>query len=182
MARKGFTLFELLAVIAIIGLVATVIVPNLGKRSPSEQRRATLAKLNGLTQLAWKNALISNELHKVKFNLKDGIITVEKPTGQYKEGQPVTKPLERDYANSDMQWPERLEVKQFIIEGTDEIKVKGRSDISAWFFIMPDGLAQDVIINFVDTKDLRPDGQPKKFSLVLNPFNAQFSVYDAFQK
>jgi len=182
MTNKGFTLIELLAAIAIIGLLAAIIVPNIGKRSPKESRAKTLAKLNGMVQLAWRNAIVTNKIHSIKFNLKDGAISVEIATGKYKKGEPTFKPLDRSYISTEMAWPNNLEVKQFIIEGKDEIKIRGRTDISSWFYIMPDGLAQDVIVNFIDTKDLQPDEQPKTFGLVLNPFNAQFKVYDTFQK
>jgi hypothetical protein len=38
-----------------------------------------------------------------------------------------------------------------------------------------------VIINFLDTKDTKDDA-PRRVGLVLNPFTAQFKIYDAFQK
>ncbi len=47
---------------------------------------------------------------------------------------------------------------------------------------MPDGLTQTVTMNFLDTKQLNAAGKPRQFGLVLNPFNAQFKVYDGFQR
>jgi len=183
MHNKGFTLFELLVVIAIIGTLATVIVPTFMRRSPIYERRAVIAKLNALTRLAWQNALIENKIHKVKFNLEEGEVSLEITKGQYEKGEPTFKPLERTYIDTHFDWPENLEIKQFFLEKTDEIRLRGgRTDLSLWFFVMPDGLAQDVIINFIDTKDLLPDGRPKPFGLVLNPFSVQFKEYDTFQK
>jgi hypothetical protein len=50
-----------------------------------------------------------------------------------------------------------------------------------WFYVIPGGMAQDVIINFIDTKDLY-NNAPRSVGLVLNPFSAQFKIYDTFQK
>jgi len=47
---------------------------------------------------------------------------------------------------------------------------------------MPDGLSQDVIINFIDSQDPLPDGKMRQIGLVLNPFTVQFKEYDSFQK
>ena len=47
---------------------------------------------------------------------------------------------------------------------------------------MPDGMAQDVIINLVDTKDFLPDESARPVGLVLNPFSVQLKEYDTFQK
>lgn len=183
MQKNGFTLIEILVVIAIIGMLAVIMVPTFRGRSPKYQREEAIAKLNSLSSLAWQNALITNIIHTINFNLKENKVSVKMATGKYDEkGLPVTKPMEREYVNSEFTWPENLEIKQFFIEGIDEIKVQGRTNISLFFLIMPDGLAQNVIINFVDTKDSLSDGQPKQFGLVLNPFNAQFRVYDTFQK
>jgi hypothetical protein len=50
-----------------------------------------------------------------------------------------------------------------------------------WFFLVPEGLAQQVTINMIDTVDTFDD-KPRHIGLVLNPFLMQFKVYDAFAK
>ncbi len=79
-------------------------------------------------------------------------------------------------------WPKNLEIKNFYVEGSDEMeRIAGRPDGKIWFFVVPSGLAQNVIINFIDTLD-RVNNKPRTIGLVLNPFSAQFKVYDTFQK
>ena len=53
---------------------------------------------------------------------------------------------------------------------------------NVWFFIIPDGLTQEVTINFVDYDDMLPNGDARQFGLVLNPFSAQFKLYDTFKQ
>ena len=74
------------------------------------------------------------------------------------------------------------QIKQFNIEGFDEMSRYGvgRKTTEMWFYIMPDGLTQEVTINALDTKDLK-NNKPRPFSLVLSPFSAIFKYYDTFQ-
>ena len=58
---------------------------------------------------------------------------------------------------------------------------EGRQTTELWFFIVPEGLAQDVVINLLDMRD-KDRGKAKQVGLVLNPFAAQFKSYDSFQK
>jgi len=179
--KLGFTLLELLIVFIIIGMIAAVTITNFRGRTPMHERNAALAKLNGLTRFAWQNALTENKMHRVAFQIP-GDVSLLIATGYYKGDEQVFIPLERDYADTTLEWPEQLEIKQFLIGQKDAMKEISGSKGTIWFVVMPDGLAQDVIINFVDTKDLLPDGTPKKFGLVLNPFSSQFTLYDSFQK
>jgi len=182
MHSKGFTLLELLIVIAIMGFMAVIVIPNFMRRAPGYERQDTMAKLNALANLAWQNALIENKIHKIKFDFNAEKVSLEIETGEYKKGEPIFKPLERTYLNTEFSWPEHLEVKNFFIEKRDAMKEFMTGARAVWFFIMPEGLTQDVIINVIDTKDLLPDGKPRTIGLVLNPFNAQFKEYDTFQR
>ena len=182
MHKAGFTLLEILVAVAIIGLTAAIVIPAFTRRGPEYARREAIAKLNALTNFAWRNALIDNKIYSIKFDFPTGqpsIISVEVETGTYKDGKPEFQPVERSYTDTEFEWPEHLEIRQFFLEKVDELYRKIKS---IYFLIMPDGLTQDVIINFIDTKDELSDGRPRQVGLVLNPFSAQFKTYGSFQQ
>lgn len=182
--KFGFTLLEILIAIAIIAVMAIVVVPNMGNKRPGAERKAFVAKLNALTQLAWQNALAQNRLHRILFDFKKKTVSVEQATDQKDaQGQPKFMPSKITYLDTQIEWPEYLQIKNFFIEGFDEAKrFVGRDTGETWFFVVPDGLTQKVTINITDTADRLVNGRPKKIGLVLNPFNAQFKTYDTFKK
>lgn len=184
MRKSAFTLLEILIAIAIVAAMAVVIMPNFGPRKASKEREAFIAKLNSLTQFAWQHALTQNKLHKVAFDFKTKLVSVEQATlAKDTQGQPKFEPVNITYVDTQLAWPENLQIKNFIIEGHDEMsRFVGRDTGETWFFIVPDGLAQRVTINIADTGDRDQGGKPRKVGLVLNPFNAQFKTYDTFKK
>lgn len=180
--RPGFTLIELLVVIALLGMVMAIVVPRLAVKSPKQEREAFVAQLNRLVGFAWQNALRSGKTQAVDFDFKTNKITVEQSTGQKDEkGLPITKPVTRDYRATAIKIPDQFEIRNFFIDGDDEVE-RFRSGISgAFFYITPEGLAQSVVINFVDKKGKRA-GRSQPIGLVLNPFSAQFKAYGRFQE
>lgn len=178
--KSGFTLLEILIAIAIIASLMTLI-PYVGKK-PRYEREEFIARLNSLCQFAWQQALITHTLHAVEFDFNKHAVSVKKDIGERDaEGNPKMKPTKGP--RSKFTYPAHLEVKQFIIEGSDEMKSAGSGSktSSAFFYIIPEGLAQEVTINFIDKKD-SIDGKARTVGLVLNPFTAQFKVYDKFAK
>ena len=183
-SKHGFTLIEIMITLAIIGLMAAVIGPNLGRKKAGQERKEFLARLSSLTQLAWQNALTHNKLYKVSFDFKKRTVSLEQATNQKDaKGESKFEPVKIPHLQTSISWPEFLQVKNFYIEGFDEAtRFAGRDTGETWFFVVPDGLTQRVTINVTDNKDRDANGRPKKIGLVLNPFNAQFTVYDSFQK
>ncbi len=182
--KQGFTLIEILVAITILVVMAAVIVPNLAPRRPKEERKAFIAKLNALTQLAWQNALLTNNLHRVLFDFKKKTVSVEQSTKKKDaQGELKFEPLQRTYLETTIAWPVNLEIKNFFIEGFDEMKrFVGRETVETFFYVVPDGMTQRVTINMTDSNNLQADGRPAKIGLVLNPFNAQFAAYDTYKK
>lgn len=184
---SGFTLIEILVAIVLIGIMATFIAPNLSKRVAHYERGQFIARLNALTGLAWRNALATHKIHRVVIDSTKKTMRVEmqRPESEgSKEGNFM--PLKNMYIKSMSTFGDNIEIRNFYIEGDDQIaKHRGggkKSSHESWFFVMPDGLAQAVILNIQDTKDRDVSGRPHEVGLVLNPFTAQFKEYDAFQK
>ncbi len=183
-SKPGFTLFEILVVLAIIGVFMAVIVPGFNRLLPRNERKVFISKLNALTRYAWQHALIERKVHKVAIDFDKKVMWVEMATGGIKDGQPEFARIKGAYTSTSLAIPKNIEIKNFIIEGYDEKSRYGAGSktTESWFFIMPDGLTQTVTINITDAKQTTGSGKPRQFGLVLNPFTAQFRVYDNFQK
>jgi len=181
--KNGFSLLEMLIVIAIIGILGAIIMPNLRRATPRYEREEFIARFNALTQLAWQQALVTNKSQQVSIDIGKKSIFLLSDTGEKdRSGEPIFKPPAGLVLDTSIIIPNQIEFKQFFIEGFDMMAKFTRTKTEEmWFYIVPEGMAQDVIINFVDTKDTR-DETPRPVGLVLNPFSAQFKIYDAFQK
>lgn len=166
--------------------MATFIAPNLQRRLPHYERQQFIARLNSFTGLAWHNALVTHKVHRVVIDSAKKTIQVQMQnvSTDGKKGVDFV-PLKNSYIKSAGTFGDNLEIRNFYIEGDDQIaKHRGgkKSSHETWFFIMPDGLTQAVVMNIIDTKDRNASGQAHEVGLVLNPFNAQFKEYDTFQK
>ncbi len=181
MRNQGFTLIEIVVAIAIIGLMATIIVPNLFGPTAAAERKSFIAKVNGLLYQGWQQALITHKIHLAKFNMNQRKVSIEVVENLDTPNKPKTSPVHIEYQSKSIEWPEQFELKNFFIEGFDEVARSAGQKVF-FFYIMPDGMAQDVIINFFDTKDSLPNGSARPVGLVLNPFNVQLKEYDTFQK
>lgn len=182
-SRRAFTLIELLVAIALIGLLATIVIPNLYRRVPQYERQQFIGNLNGLMRFTWQQAVVTHKLHRVQFDLEKREVRIAVERNELdSKGERAFESLKDAYMTTSLIWPEHISIKNFYIEGSDELaRFSVRKAAEVWFYIVPEGLAQDVIINGVDSHDT-VDGKPRPFGLVLNPFSAQFKVYDTFQK
>jgi len=161
----------------IIGVMATIVVPNILQQAPGYKRKQFFTELNALMAITWEHALSTNQLHRVMFDFDTRTITIEVETKQDEKGKTTFKNVSGAYRKTIYTWAENLEVREFFIEGLNEMK-SGKKVDKMWIFVTPEGLAQDVIINIVDVV-----GQKEiPIGLVLNPFIVQFKKYDTFQR
>lgn len=182
--KHGFSLLEIMIVIAIIAIISAVVLPNIGSFMPRYTREKTIARLNALVLSGWQRAIMNHSIHKIQFDFNTRtVMLLEQSEKLDTKKEPEYIPIKGTYLASHFSWPPELDVKQFFIEGFDEIErfAGNRKTAQVCFFLMPEGMAQNAIINITDTSDIK-NGTAKKISLVLNPFNAQFEQYDTFQK
>jgi type II secretion system protein H len=181
--KSGFSLLEIMIVLMLIGIIGSIITPNLQRSTPRYEREEFIARFNALTQLAWQQALMKHQLYQVSVDIGKRAIFLSQPTGTVdRSGNPVFKPAQDVVQNTSFVIPEQFDIKQFFIEGFDMMAKFTKSKTEeVWFYVVPGGMTQDVVVNFVDNKDLY-NNAPRQVGLVLNPFSAQFKVYDTFQK
>ena len=184
MIQKGFTLVQLVVGLALIALIGGIAAPNIFKRMPQYERDTFYETLNSLARQTWIRALQTGHVHKITFNLAMRTIQVEEKTDAVDhEDKPLFERVLINVVHSNYQWPDHYEIKQFYVEGVDEVGRHGAEKTmeDIWFFIVPEGMAQEVILNILDTKDTSQNSDGKEFSLVLNPFRVQFEEFMEYQ-
>lgn len=177
-AKQGFSLLEIMVVILLLGIVAAIVVPNLQQRVSGHKRKAFISELNTLMALGWQDALATQKIIRVFFDVEKRLVILESEEPGSIANEVVYKPITQTYRSNSYEWPQEIEIKNFFIDGVDELNQPERKTSFLWFYIMPEGLSQNVIINVEDSSQT----QPIRLGLVLNPFTVQLKEYDTFQK
>lgn len=160
-ASKGFTLIEILIALMILGIVIAVAVPRFSA-GPTAAKKLTI-ELNKLMQSARYRALEQQQIMKITLDAKAD------PKKMTLAG-PDNKILQT------ILWPGFIEIADFYFD-----KKRGQGTEQMWYFVGPDGIAQEVIFNVIDTQERAVNTQAGNYGLVLNPFTCQFKLYDTFQ-
>ena len=176
--KNGFTLLEILVAILILGLLAAIVPPLLRTAQPAAERKKFITQLNALMKFAWTNAITTGKTHRVTFFWDKNLVQVGFDDKKKNKGIPIPG----TYFDTTIKIPKQLEVKNFYIEGKDERARHAGGSKEIWFFVYPQGMCQSVVINMFDIKDKINDRRNRPVSLVLNPFTAQFEVYNVFKK
>lgn len=181
--KSGFTFIELVIAIALIGVMAIIILPNFRGDDLSQVRQAQIDQLNLLVATAQYNAIASGKINRVVLDLKLSKFSLEELSDQKDNlDQDQYIPLKVDYNDTSLNWDHNLKIKAVYINNQNALLSDELDSAKVWFYILPDGNAQNVVINFIDFAEHEKTHELTEYSLVLNPFTVQFKLYDVFQK
>lgn len=176
--NSGFSLLELLVAMFLLGLMATFGLKMLQGIRPVFKQEKFVENVRTVLAIAWQRALATGNLHRVYFDLEKRVMVAEMQTNDPNDSKEIFAPVARAYDSTTFTWPEGISIKQFFIQETDRMHKSGSKTTAIWFYVLPDGMVQPVIINLEEMVD----GSRLPLSIVVNPFTAQLTTYDTFQK
>lgn len=179
--KLGFTFIEILVAVAIIGLLATIVVPNLRRSKAKDARDKFISELNSLTGFAMQNAIKTKKVHQIFFDFAKKDVYLNIATEKDNSGNMKYVPVTRAYVKNNIKMTDHLELKNFYVEGKDEVGKLLAGTGGTVYFLVGDGVCQNIVINYLVAND-KSDRNKKPIGLVLNPFSAQFEKYDEFKK
>lgn len=88
--------------------------------------------------------------------------------------------MQADFNDNSFSWNDhKIKIKDVLINGKNAILSSDGISDKVWFFVVPDGNAQNVTINFRDEEESNKDGEHSYYHLILNPFSVQFKLYES---
>lgn len=182
--KSGIAVLDLVFALAVLALIAVLAVPNVGRLMPGYKRRQFLSSVETVVNIGWQQALVTRSIHKVLFDLQEGIIVLERATDNLNQkGELEFTRAQVSGVLTRCEIPPFIEIKQFFIEGFDEIaRYQGNKNAARVWFSRSRGHGAKVVINMFDNGSKDEKGNPRSIGLVLNPLTARFYVYDEFQK
>ena len=181
--KSGFTLIELIIVIALIGVMTIIVMPSFRGDKLAQARQAQVDQLNLLLATAQYSAITSGKINRVIFDLKLAKVRIEQLSAKKDNlNQDQYELLQVDYNETSLDWDSNLKIKEIYTNNQNAFWSDEVGNAKAWFYIVSDGNAQNVTINFIDLAENEKTNEQSEYSLVLNPFTVQFKLYDVFQK
>src|SRR3989344_5615941 len=179
--RSGYSFIEIMAVVLILALLMTVAVPRFSTRNATAERRAFGAHLNAMLNEALLCALKTGRVQRIYWDFKARTVCIEQSSDHVGlDGKIAFSPVKLTYMSSKMMWPAKFEFRECIVQGIDQFAERGVENTNdAWFFVAPNGYAQEVTITIIDTSTADRDFEGVPFMLVMNPFTVQFKMYEA---
>ncbi len=189
---KGFTLVEIMVVVAIIAAVVAILIPRIDNKN--NKMKAAVRRFSALTRELHTRAKLKGTTYRLAIDLKDGSETqttqqywVERSNATVILSEKDEKAFKDDLKNlrQDEKKPKDLygfELDSTIIKGVQEIKVplriisvekKGYKDIFnsglAYIYFFPQGLSEEAIIQL-------KAGENLQWSLAVQPLTGKSDV------
>lgn len=178
--KMGISFIEILITLLILGLITTFVIPSFYNKQRNSPKAKFIAQFTELMQKSLTQAIITQKIHQIFFDLENKLITVKIHNPALKEQSEHNKfsPVPPHSFPQPMHISPALAIRNFFINGIDDVQ-GGNDRKTIWFYIMPDGTSQSIIINI---EDIETTSEQNKFAITVNPFYSQVKEHDTFQK
>ncbi len=169
--HKAFTLLEVVVVVFLIGIIASIFIPRLFKRSPTAEWSSITEDLNSLALFARQEALANHFVYRLTFiaNPKgtDSVRVEQEKDDPEKPGHKKYDLVSSYYLPTTYNFNTAIRLKAVYVGKTNMLD---EQQGVAHCYIIPDGLVQDVIVHLVR----RLNGVETSGSFIMNPFFGRF--------
>ena len=178
-ARSAFTLIEIMIVMVVIGMLATIAIPRFFRKTPQSDWTTIVDEINNLVYYARQEAISTHKVYRLHFVAKkdetDSVMVEVEENDPEKAGRKIYLPVKSYYFNPVYKLPEIIEIEA-VYHGKEEQLSENKSN--AYCHVIPDGLVQETLIHLVRTEEK----QESKSSLTMLPFFGKFELTKGFLK
>lgn len=177
--QLGISFIEILISLLLISIATSFIIPRVFAHKPRAAQKKFFTEFNTLVADTTFQAIMNKVVHQVYFDLNKHTILVKKYNSKIQADNKHAKfeSLNKDVFQNQIDFPSAFSIQNFFVQGKDEF-ISGAHMNDAWFYIMPDGTSQAVIINIHDDSD----NTETQCSIAVNPFYSRVTLHDTFQK
>ena len=173
-STKGFSLIEMMVVLALIGLLISMVAPRFSRRSPSSDWKVIISELNNFTQFARQESVAEQVVFRLNFlrgkNKAPDCVVIEHWVGVDKKGNQEFAQVSSPYMKTRYEFAENVRVKAVYL-GKQELYIENGQ---AFCFVVPEGLVQDVYIQLVRTEE----GKEDFVTLKMRSFEGAFELIE----
>lgn len=176
--QLGISFIEILIILTLISVATSFVIPRFLNNKPRSAQKKFFTEFNTLIGDTVLQAVKNKTVYQIYFDLNKHKIIIKKYNEKIEEDNKHLKfeIVPKDIFLNEIDLPSAFSIQNFFVQGKDEFSPRIKMN-DAWFYIMPDGNSQAVIININDDSDNRET----KFSITINPFYSQVKLHDAFQ-
>jgi type II secretory pathway pseudopilin PulG len=173
-------MLEMLVVIALIGVVATIAFPRMMYKTPEAEWPNVLEELNNLVYFARQEA-ISNQ-HNYRLNFKangpapDEVIVEEEVDDPEHPGRKKYQQAQSYYIKTQYIFHESIKLKS-LFHGKEDV-LSAADKAQGQCYVIPDGLVQDILVHAIK----KEKGGESRVSFKMMPFYGRFDFSEGFVK
>ena len=177
--RQAFTILEILLVVVVIGVVATIAAPRLIRRPPSAEWENVVEEVNNLVVYARQEAIANYKTYRLHFTIsREELSVVQVEQEQADPEKPDRKlyvPIKSYYFNPRYKFPESIMMHAVYHTKANELDENNQH---AYCYVIPNGLVQQTWVHL--ERDVK--GKKSRVTFEMLPFFGKFVVREGFVK